>query len=176
MTNLPPPPPDSGGSPPPPVPGSHPSAHSPGAMTGWATIGTGQQVELASAGARLGARILDVLIIAAIPILLFFSTDLTAAGITLFTSMIGLVYEVTLIATKGQTLGKMAVNIKVARVGDGLVPGWGKSIGRWILPAVLNFIPFIGGLLSLLVYLSLLWGKSRRGWHDMIAGTVVVKV
>ena len=50
-----------------------------------------------------------------------------------------------------------------------------KSIGRWIIPAVVAFIPAIGGLLSLLVYISLLWDSARQGWHDKAAGTLVVK-
>ena len=89
---------------------------------------------------------------------------------------VGLLYEVTMIATRGQTLGKMATSIKVVRADNGLVPGWGKSISRWIIPALLPIIPFVGWLLSLLVYISLLWDKVRQGWHDKAAGTLVIKV
>ena len=92
-----------------------------------------------------------------------------AAGVGAFIAfavvgvVIGILYEVVLIATKGQTLGKMAVRVKVVRADNGLEPGWGKAIGRWIIPAALGFIPFVGWLLSLLVYLSLLWDKVRQG-------------
>ena len=89
---------------------------------------------------------------------------------------VGVLYEVIMIALKGQTIGKMATSIKVVRADNGLLPGWGKAIGRWIIPMVLVIIPFVGWLLSLLVYISLLWDRARQGWHDKAAGTLVIKV
>ena len=193
MSDMPPPPPDDSGwsSEPPPPPG--PPAHSPQAATGWATLGTGGAVELAGPGGRLGARIIDtvimgvvifILLIAGIASAIGFSggEEESAAAVGAFVAfaivavVIGVLYEVTMIATKGQTLGKMATRIKVVRADNGLEPGWGKAIGRWIIPAALGFIPFVGWILSLLVYLSLLWDKVRQGWHDKAAGTLVIKV
>jgi len=165
-------------------------------MTGWATLGTGEGVQLAGPGGRLGARIIDVAIIVVVFIILIIVGVASAIGLadgdstvieedsaavgaivafTLLAVAISVLYEVTLIATKGQTLGKMATRIKVVRADNGLVPGWGRSIGRWIIPAALGFIPFVGWLLSLLVYVSLLWDKVRQGWHDKAAGTLVIK-
>lgn len=192
MSNMPPPPPPPPGSG---APGSQPdpSDHAAPAMTGWAITGTGQRMELASPGARLGARILDIVIVVIVLIVLVIlgalalfgvaATDDEAEtsvvvfllGIVALLAVIGLLYEVVLIAVRGQTLGKMMVSIKVVRADNGLVPGWGKSIGRWIIPVVLNFIPYVGWVLSLLVYISLLWDKARQGWHDKAAGTLVVK-
>ncbi len=195
MSDMPPPPPDdsSWSSPPPPPPG--PASQSPQTMTGWAAIGTGGTVELAGAGRRLGARILDAVIML-VAVLILFAVGIAAAlgvdsedwteensaavtgtfiGFALLAVAIGILYEVTLIATRGQTLGKMAARIKVVRADNGLAPGWGKSIVRWIIPAVLGFIPVVGWILSLLVYVSLLWDKVRQGWHDKAAGTLVVK-
>ena len=68
------------------------------------------------------------------------------------------------------------MRIMVVRAENGEVPGWGKSIGRWILPGLLGLIPVVGGLLVLLVYLSLLWDASRQGWHDKMGTTVVIDV
>ena len=87
----------------------------------------------------------------------------------------GALYEVTMIALRGQTLGKMATSIKVIRADNGLAPGWGKSIGRWIIPVVPVFVPVIGWLLSLLVYISLTWDRARQGWHDKASATLVIK-
>ena len=196
MSDMPPPPPDdsSWSSQPPPPPGPAPTSPQP--MTGWATLGTGEGVELAGPGGRLGARIIDIAIIVVVFIILIIVGVASAIGVadgdstiteedtaavgtiiafTLLAVAISILYEVTLIATKGQTLGKMATRIKVVRADNGLVPGWGKSIGRWIIPAALGFIPFVGWLLSLLVYVSLLWDKVRQGWHDKAAGTLVIK-
>ena len=101
-------------------------------------------------------------------------------GVLLLTPLlfaaVGVAYEVTMIALKGQTLGKMATSIKVVRADNGLLPGWGKSIGRWIIPIILLFVPLLGWVLFLLVYVSLTWDKVRQGWHDKAAGTLVVKV
>ena len=193
MSDLPPPPPDdsSWSSKPPPPPG--PAPQGPQATRGWATTGTGESVQLASPGARLGARILDtVIVIVAFIILAVLGVSVAAGGSdsdeasafsvgavvasVLIGAAVGLLYEVTMIATRGQTLGKMATSIKVVRADNGLVPGWGKSISRWIIPALLPIIPFVGWLLSLLVYISLLWDKVRQGWHDKAAGTLVIKV
>lgn len=200
MSDMPPPPPDDSGwsSEPPPPPGSAPG--SPEAAEGWATLGTGERVELAGAGSRLGARIIDWIILLIVSIILivagvlalvgldFEDTDETEAeiegglgvfvGIVLALFAIGLLYEVALIATRGQTLGKMATKIRVVRADNGFVPGWGKSLGRWLVPAAFgilgSFIPFVG-LVALLVYASILWGRNRQGWHDKAAGTLVIK-
>jgi uncharacterized RDD family membrane protein YckC len=68
---------------------------------------------------------------------------------------------------KGQTLGKMAVGIKVVNAA-GSVPGLGR--------AALREIP--GKLLSTIaIYLGFLWvigDRQKQGWHDKIASTYVV--
>ena len=169
-------------------------------MTGWATLGTGEGVELAGAGSRLGARIIDGIILAVVTIILLVAGLLALVGVdiedtesveegveegaavffgaVLAAAAIGLLYEVVLIATRGQTLGKMATRIRVVRADNGLIPGWGKSFGRWLVPAAFgilgSYIPFVG-LVALLVYASILWGKNRQGWHDKAAGTLVIK-
>ncbi len=196
MSDMPPPPPppdDSNWSSYPPAPPGS-GAQGPQPATGWATTGTGESVQLASAGARLGARILDIVIVTVAFIILAVlgitaavgadsnTDDASALSVgalvvsVLVGAAIGLLYEVTLIATRGQTLGKMATGIRVVRADNGLVPGWGKSVARWIIPALLPIIPLIGWVLSLLVYISLLWDKSRQGWHDKAAGTLVIKI
>ena len=201
MSDMPPPPPDDSGwsSQPPPPPG--PAPDSPQATTGWATLGTGEGVELAGAGSRLGARIIDWIILTVVSIILLIAGVLALIGldfedtteteeefseggavflgIILAIFAIGLLYEVVLIATRGQTLGKMATRIRVVRADNGLVPGWGKSLGRWLLPALFgiagSYISFVG-LVVLLIYASLLWDKRRQGWHDKAVKTLVVKV
>ncbi len=151
----------------------------------------GSEHELAKPGARLIARILDQIMIsiAAAVVLLFFggavSNDIAddSAGTGLFVfspvfvlSILGLlIYEVSLTAIRGQTLGKQIMSIKVVSITDGLVPGWGKSFGRWVIPAVLAFIPVIG-LVGLVGYLALLWDRNRQTWYDKAAGTAVIKV
>ncbi|MCY4435533.1 MAG: RDD family protein [bacterium] len=159
-----------------------------------AEFGDGRSVTLASPGARLGARIIDSFLVST-PFLapafftgeedfgwrdlggIFVSSppieEWIAFGITLF---IAIVYEVAFTATKGQTLGKMAAGIKMVSVKDGSIPTVGMALRRWFVPSLLGLVPFAGWLLSILCYLALTWHRDRRGWHDLAAGTMVVKV
>ena len=57
---------------------------------------------------------------------------------------------------------------------DGGSPGLGRGFVRWLIPAVMNFIPF-GGLVSLISYLWPIWDPKKQTWHDKAAGTVVVR-
>lgn len=99
-------------------------------------------------------------------------------GILLLAAALPLIYEVWMVAAKGQTLGKMALHIKVVRADNGDLPGMNSSFMRWILPGVFGvantFVPGLG-IISLIIYLSLLWGKNKQGWHDMAAKTLVIK-
>ena len=147
----------------------------------------GHQRELASPLRRLGARIIDWIILLVPTIIIFFyvffyaiDTDSDGSSIayllaaTVLVTVIGILYEVTLVATRGQTLGKMATGITVIRSDNGQIPGWGKSTGRWALPNLLGFIPYIGVLITIVCYLSLTWGHNHQGWHDKAAGTYVI--
>ena len=205
MSDLPPPPPDFEprlSSPPPPP---HPVSQGPQAKTSWANLRNGQTVELASPEARMGARVLDAVFLfvcfiatSIVAALLFSesSTDIakdninnaviTAFLLILANVVIFITYEVLMTALKGQTLGKMATSIRVVRADNGEPVGWGKSIGRWIIPHVplmlaipLLIVPPISLFLllaPLLVYVSFTWDRTRQGWHDKAAGTIVIKI
>ena len=146
------------------------------------TLGTGEQVELASPGNRLLAHIIDMLILMvmgflfgildAISSLLLPYSEMLSLYLTLFPLVIGILYIVVLIALKGQTLGKMAMKVRVVQEDDGSIPGWGKSIIRWLVPSIL-FIVICPGLIC---YLSIIWDKRKQGWHDKVANTLVIKV
>ena len=184
--------------------------------------------ELASIGSRVGARALDTALKAAAAIgavvivvlaLWEWLTDgfslwgdsepfpargvwaLIAAGAILVAIP---VYEIAMVAVRGQTIGKRVANIRVVCLHSDSPPGWGRAIGRWFLPVAAFWSPAL--LLSLLstilqqasvgapvglvlgqvtqllaagmwlvVRLSAIWGPDRRGWHDRLAGTRVVE-
>ncbi|WP_419847123.1 RDD family protein [Candidatus Poriferisocius sp.] len=159
-----------------------------------AEFGDGRSVTLASPGARLGAKLIDSFLVStplAFPA--FFTTegdinwgdfagifvtsptveDWIFFGVVLFISF---VYEVAFTATKGQTLGKMAAGIKMVGIKDGSIPGVGMALRRWSIPSLLGLVPFAGLILAPLCFLALTWHRDRRGWHDLAAGTMVVKV
>ena len=70
---------------------------------------------------------------------------------------------------KGQTLGKMALGIRVIDLARGGPIGYGRG-----------FIRYIGRIASAIVlllgYLWMLWDPEKQTWHDKFAGSVVVPV
>ena len=167
MSDMPPPPPDdSGWSPEPPPPPPGPSDHGGAPAAGHAALETGEAVELATPGLRLGARLIDIVIGIFIGIVVGFVDPL------LLPILVGAAYETCFVALKGQTPGKMAVSIKVVRADNGTLPGWGPAAGRWVIPTVGYLLLILPGLL---VHASLLWDDRRQGWHDKAVKTLVVK-
>ena len=168
MSDMPPPPPDDSGwssEPPPPPPG--PSGAGGVAAPGFAVLGTGETVQLATPGGRLGARIIDIVIGGVISLIAWFIEPIVLPII------LGAAYEIIFVALKGQTPGKMATSIKIVRADSGGLPEWGVAAGRWIIPAIGYIVLFVPGLL---VHASLLWDDRRQGWHDKAVKTFVVKV
>ena len=77
-------------------------------------------------------------------------------------------YHVAFVATKGQTIGKMLLGIQVVD-SRGNIPGIGAVLLRETVGKFLSTIAvFIG-------YLWVVWDKEKRGWHDHIGGTYVVR-
>ncbi len=142
---------------------------------------TGKQLDegdasLASAGDRLGAAIVDWLIVAAICVLvgvivaripgisgaLGAQSDIEAALRWLFAVAIGFfvsgavfiayyVIVLAMIASSGQSPGKKAVNIKIVKSHGRRTPGWGTALKREILgKLVLGFTlgPVLGSALQ----------------------------
>jgi uncharacterized RDD family membrane protein YckC len=80
-----------------------------------------------------------------------------------------IIYEALMLSRRGQTLGKMALKIKVVRPdGSPITTGqaWGRSLLRGIMVHVL----------SLLNYIPAMATKEKTCIHDLVAGTRVVNV
>lgn len=131
-----------------------------------ATLGTGESVELASPGLRLGARVIDIVIVSIVGVVASFIDPFFVP------LLVGAAYEIVFVALKGQTPGKMATSIKVVRADNGDLPLWGAAAGRWVIPSIGYMLLIIPGLL---IHASLLWGERRQGWHDKAVKTLVVK-
>jgi uncharacterized RDD family membrane protein YckC len=69
---------------------------------------------------------------------------------------------------RGQTPGMMLLGLRVARDVDGTPPGFTRSLLR-----------YVGYLLSwVALFIGFIWvafDSRKQGWHDKIAGTVVVR-
>lgn len=85
------------------------------------------------------------------------------------------IYELPLTALLGQTAGKILIKARVVCINNGRVPGWKKAGIRWMaLYLPLLALPIIGIPIFLLTAASPFFNQQRRGWHDKIAGTIVV--
>ncbi|MFD8998709.1 RDD family protein [Streptomyces abikoensis] len=132
---------------------------------------------------RLGARIIDILIIlvggGAIAIavgmaMMALTENDNASAATMATAFFGgmALYEPLMTHAYGGTFGKSICGLRVARVADGQNLSLGAAFGRWAVYQVSSFVPG-GGLVNTL---SCLWDKPlRRCFHDRAASSVVVK-
>jgi uncharacterized RDD family membrane protein YckC len=75
-------------------------------------------------------------------------------------------YHIVLWAWRGQTIGQMAVHVRVVRP-DGSDIGVGRAVLRWIVYALSVLFLFLG-------FVPALWDDWRRGLPDLVAGTVVI--
>ncbi len=66
------------------------------------------------------------------------------------------------------TPGKLVVGARIVRADNGMNPSVGQCIGRY-------FSYFLSGLILGLGYLWVAFDKRKQGWHDKLAGTVVVR-
>ena len=70
---------------------------------------------------------------------------------------------------RGRTPGKLLLGLQVVDHQTGAIPGFGKMFLREIVGR------FISGLFFGIGYFWAIFDKNAQGWHDKIAGTVVIK-
>ncbi len=153
-------------------------------------LANGRLVVLADAGRRCWARVLDIAVL--IPALWLFLAARWAQVWSCFfvcrepsewvfilgqTGLVVLMlYEPVMVALWGATVGKLAMGIRVVRIADASAPGLARSLARVLVPNVAGVLTFgIGWFVVWVVLaLSLVFDQDERGWHDKLAGTVVV--
>jgi uncharacterized RDD family membrane protein YckC len=72
---------------------------------------------------------------------------------------------------RGQTLGKMALNIVVRDARTGGPIGFWRGVGRYLMTVVFYLLLFIPYLID---NLSPLWDTRRQAWHDKVVHSVVI--
>lgn len=90
--------------------------------------------------------------------------------ITLLQLAVNLGYALYFIGNRGQTLGKMAMGIKVVKLDTNDPPGYVGAFLREVVGKLLSSLALGLG------YLWMLWDDKKQTCHDKIAGTVVVKI
>jgi len=143
------------------------------------------EVEAASRLSRLAARFLDGLLLFAPLPLLFMGVPAMLLGFAVL-----LIGQIWLLVSRGQTLGKKALDIYIMR-SDGGLPhvGW-LLLREFAIPAAVGLLRYAGrhdpspigqafqvllgfvGLIDILFIFS----PTRRCLHDLVAGTHVVKL
>jgi uncharacterized RDD family membrane protein YckC len=141
---------------------------------------------LAGRGSRLMAVLIDGLIftLCCIPggIMLWIGADdhndtlQIIGGILIGAVFLALlVIQIYLLSSRGQTIGKKMMSVKVVKFDDGSNPGFVYAVLlRLIVPGFINGIPIIGYIFPL-VDSCFIFGEERRCIHDLIASTKVVK-
>lgn len=85
-----------------------------------------------------------------------------------------LAIQIYLLTTRGQTIGKKMMSVKIVKYADGSNPGFVHAcLLRLIVPGFINGIPIVGSIFPL-VDACFIFGEERRCIHDLIAGTKVV--
>jgi uncharacterized RDD family membrane protein YckC len=129
---------------------------------------------------RVGATVIDNIIVGVVEGILFASLGV-AAGVIL-TLAFSFAYVSLLIARNGQTVGMMALGTRAGDAGTGATLPYPRSALRWVidgLPAVLVLISpvfVLLGFLVLLDYLWPLWDNRKQTLHDKLADSLVVHV
>jgi uncharacterized RDD family membrane protein YckC len=202
--------PPSGGQPPPegqPPPGVPPSQPPPGnypqhpqQQSGYGQYQAptppqgGPSGPRASFLQRVGAYILDIIIIT-IPLLIVFGLlggfdeiDQDSApfspmseGEDLAYTLLGLVVTMLYFilfegSASGQTIGKRALSIRVINQQTGGSIGYPRALGRNAVRSLPSLIPLVSFFWGLLDALWMLWDKENQTLHDKAAGTLVVPV
>ena len=134
------------------------------------TAGT-TALEIASVRQRISAGLVDAVIGILIGVVggALGSVIGGAAG-WLLVFMLVIAYVVVylwLVSTRGQSPGKMAIGIKIVKM-DGSAIGIGGALIREIIGKLVSSIFYLG-------YIWILFDGKRQGWHDKIAGTIVVR-
>ena len=102
-----------------------------------------------------------------------FSVLLTGLSVLLILGL--LIFQLVMLVTRGQSIGKRLLGIRIVTCPNGDLPGGVKAILlRGLVPGIIGAIPILGPLFSI-VNIGFIFREDRRCIHDLIASTQVVK-
>ena len=141
--------------------------------------GEAERTALATPAQRLGGALVDG---AAFQLAAFALAPLDAGAAAVVSTAVYLSYVVGMTASRGQTLGKLALGTRVVDVRTGALPTLWQAATRAVVPLaglvvdVAVGVAAVGAFWVLTVYGWLLADPRRRGLHDRAAGTLVVDI
>jgi len=186
-----------GGTPPPmmppPIAPAAPTASAYQAPYAAQPAGPQSSLELANRWVRLGAQIVDNIfcMLLLLPGLIWLVVGIVAqqatdpsqinwvplvgsVGLMGLGVLIVLAIQIWQLTTRGQSVGKRLLSIRIVKYADDSAPGFvGAFALRALIPGFIGAIPWVGGLFSL-VDVCFIFREDRRCIHDLIAGTKVV--
>lgn len=139
---------------------------------------------IASIGKRIAARVLDWAFLITVWLLFGAATSERLADDTLVFQRwavvawmaLVIVYEVAFVAWRGQTPGKIALNIQLVALKDGRILSLPAAVTR-VLPVAFA-IALLGAFFPIamvFVYFSAAFMKNSRGILDLMSGSVVIQ-
>ena len=139
------------------------------------------RAELAGIGSRCSAFLLDYILTLLLPALtlvvgVYIKRHWLAPGVASAVVLIGYVATAALIffnqvyfyVQEGQSFGKRFLGLRVVRI-NGAPLDYKTALLRNVVGYCLGFLTLLLG------FLWALWDGRRQGWHDKLAGTIVVK-
>jgi uncharacterized RDD family membrane protein YckC len=128
---------------------------------------------LADPWVRIGARLIDFVIMFAVAfvIALVVGVEDNQVGLQLMFAAAGVIYEVGFTALKGGTPGKLILGIGVTTTAGLRPPGWGPAVIRWVVTA----IPCVGIVVFIVSLVFLFTDAQHRTVGDRAASTLVVR-
>lgn len=140
---------------------------------------TNDEVQYAGFWIRVGASIIDTILIMAVtmPLLTWIYGSAYWSGQNFYSGtwdlLLSYIFPAVAVITfwvyKSATPGKMLCKLKVINVNTGESLGPGRAIGRY-LGYYVSMIPLMLGVIWVA------FDKRKQGWHDKLASTAVVKV
>ena len=133
---------------------------------GWAPqtqVGPAPGVAFGGFWIRFVALIIDAIIVGIVG-----SVLTSATGSYGLSSLLEIVYFVVCWGVLGQTIGMMPFKLKIVRNADGGKLTWGNVALRMVGW-------FVAGIPFALGFIWAAFDSRKRGWHDMIGGTVVIR-
>lgn len=145
---------------------------------------------VSSAGKRMGARIIDVIILAIIGTVIAvvfgvgvsgsaaFETNGSAIATGIVSAIVGFLWDALFVSKMGATPGKLMLGMQVVDASTGMSPpadptGWKRAANRLlgIIPILGSLIAFVVGLVSLIFLFT---DDNRQTVMDRFASTMVV--
>jgi uncharacterized RDD family membrane protein YckC len=131
------------------------------------------RTELAGLGYRLLAQIIDLFWLLPLSFLLgaiasFVNGGRISLGGEVMANVIGALLVVTFWVERQGTPGKLVLGLRIVDADTGGTPPVGRLVIRYV-GYLVSAIPLGLG------YLWAIWDPRRQGWHDKMAGTLVIR-